>query len=58
MSLQALQRTLMTEPGTLRELEAVLGFSLARNPAGEEAWLLRRKDPHPGLAIVYAAFSG
>lgn len=54
----SIRAVLAREPRTLGELEAALGVSLARDPRGEEAWLVRRKSLVAGLDFVFAAFVG
>jgi len=58
MSASVLDAALATEPTTLAALEAALGVSLGRDPGTEDAWLVRRTDPAPGLAFVMACFLG
>lgn len=58
MALDRVRNLLVADPRTLRELEAALGFSLARDASGEEAWLVRRKKPIAGIDSVYAGFAG
>jgi hypothetical protein len=55
---EVVARFLEREMRTLSELERCLGASLARDPSGEEAWLVRRKEPVPGVSFVFVALLG
>lgn len=58
MSRSRIRAVIEREPRRLSELEAAIGFPLARDAKTDDAWLLRRRNPVPEVDFVFAAFIG